>query len=805
MADVISDAQTLFRESVDALRDQRRQIVEDLEFSDPSAPRQWEREIQQQRENDPGGKRPCLVHDQLGQYVANVAGQVEKQPPSLHALPVGGGADKEAAEQIDGRFRHIEHASRAQQHYGRAMTSAARVGVGYLVVRPEYVDRPLGWQEPRISSEPDPLNVVFDPWSTETDGSDGGFAFILTPLATAYCEKQWPGKATRSFGMTEAPKIDNRQSVVIAEQFYKEDRTRNMIVHVGPDGEEAVLPEEDFHVAQQQYGGQLRFVRNFQDKYQCVKWRRLSGTDVLEESDYPADHIGVIPVYGYVGFADGRMKYCGIPRRGRAGQQAYNYHVSEIQAYIATAPKAPWWVSKRAAAGVETLLDRMSSDARAWMPYNDLDDQGAIAAPSRVNPSVSLVNHEQGAQAAIRDIQASIGMYQASLGAPSNESSGVAIESRKQQGEASTAHFPAHLAASLGQVGRIVMQMDARLLDKRRTVPIIGFDESPGTVTVDPEQEEAFKRVEGNVSINPNRGSYGVRVVIGASYSTQRSQTNAAFAEIMRSNKEMAATVAPFWAQTLDLPGSDKFAQALATLAPPAVQAILQPEGKKDAPDPAMLAEQLAKLQDAIKEATAIAQEAEQAESEAVDALAKAQVQLADRQRENDIAAYNAETARLKVTGANEGQIQAIVQTLVTSMLERPEPLPGDPPEWESQLHTSMPGTGSIEHQPEKPEPAASIEPPEAQAPAEMEPEPEPEPEPEQEMVPVEPLPPPEPPPPSAELVALMQGQEALVQSQQQVAQALMALAEISGKSRKKVPVRDRAGNLLHVIESIGD
>ena len=65
--------------------------------------------------------------------------------------------------------------------------------------------------------------------------------------------------------------------------------------------------------------------------------------------------------------------------------------------------------------------------------------------------------------------------------------------------------------------------------------------------------------------------------------------------------------------------------------------------------------------------------------------------------------------------------------------------------------------------------------------------------------------PPPEPPTPSPEIVALMQGQEALIQSQQQVAQALMALAEMSGKSRKKVPVRDKAGNLLHVIESIGD
>ena len=40
--------------------------------------------------------------------------------------------------------------------------------------------------------------------------------------------------------------------------------------------------------------------------------------------------------------------------------------------------------------------------------------------------------------------------------AASNATTGIAIEARKQQGEASTAIFPAHLSASLGQVGRIV-------------------------------------------------------------------------------------------------------------------------------------------------------------------------------------------------------------------------------------------------------------------------------------------------------------------------------------------------------------
>jgi Phage P22-like portal protein len=777
MSDALSDAQTLYQESLDEVRDQRIQIEEDLRFSDPSDPQQWDDAVRVQRETDPGGKRPCLVMDQTGQYVANVAGQIEKQPPAIHAIPVGGGADKQAAEQIDGRFRHIEHASKAAQHYALALTSAARTGVGYLVVRPEYVDRALGWQEPRISSEPDPLRVVFDPWSQHTDGSDADSGFILTAMSiTAGFNRRWPGKEARDFGdiETSSRRRDDRKQVLIAEQWLKVSQTRNIIVYTGADGIETSGREDDYHAACQAAGAQLPFIRNYNDKTQSVKWRRMSGADILEESEYPADSIGIVPVYGYVGFSDGRMRYCGIPRRARAPQQAYNYHVSEQLAFIGTAPKSPWLASKRAVAGLEKIWDQASTQSRAWLPYVDQDADGAINQPSRVNTATNIVNHEAGAAQALRDIQASIGMYAANLGAQSNETSGVAIESRKQQGEASTAHFPSHMAASLGQVGNLVMQMDARLSDTQRKQPIIGVDGSAGSVNINPEQKTSFERSPDGVSINPSVGKYGVRVVVGASYSTQRSQTNAAFAEIMRGNKELAATVAPFWAQTLDFPGSDKFSQAMAAMAPPAVKAILQPEGQEDAPDPAKLAQELDQCKQALQEALQHAKEAQDDADEAIAGQADAKRLAEVRERELDIQAYNAETARFKVTGANEEQAKAIVNDLIQQMLNNPDPLPGEaqePPsdDMEVDEYTAR-RNADAESAPDS----------------------------EMQSEPMEPAPPPEPPPPSPELLAMMQGQGKL-------AEAVGHLIEYSAKPRVRTAHRDKLGNLTHTTDSIGE
>lgn len=674
MADSIKEAQKLYLDAMEASSQQREQMEEDLRFSDPSDPQQWDEAIKRTREADPGGARPCLVFDQTGQYVSNVAGQIEQRPPALHAIPVEGGADKRVAEQLDGFYRHIEHASRAQQHYARALTSAARAGVGYLVVRPEYVNRALNWQEPRIGSEGDPLRVVFDPWSVELDGSDANFGFLLTPFSHREFEAKWPKAEKISFSDENRTYIrDERESIVVAEAWQAENKTTNMIIFIGADGEETAATEDDYWLACKQSGYQLEVTRTYKDTYRCVKWSRMSGSEMLtKETEYPASGIGIVPVYGYVGWANGRMKYCGIPRRAMAPQRSYNFHMSEMHAHMATAPKAAWMVSTRAVKGLEPLWDRSSVDQRAWLPFNDMDETGPIVPPSRPQLSINLANIMQGADRALADIQASLGMYQANLGAPSNETSGVAIEGRKQQGEASTAHFPAHLAAGIGQVGKLVMEMIPRLIDTKRQLRILGIDNAPSNITLDPGQAEALQETDQGLVINPNVGRYDVRVVVGASFSTQRQQAQAAFTEMMRANPNMTPAIAPLWAQTLDVPYADKLAQVLTAVAPPEVKAILDPDSSKQ-PTSADLMSQVQQLQAGLQEAI---QHAEDAQREA-DQLRAEKEEAEDK---NAIAAYDAETKRL--VGLKDAispeQVQQLVVQTIETMMSNPDPLPGE-------------------------------------------------------------------------------------------------------------------------------
>jgi len=695
MSDALQEAQALYREAIDATRDQRNQMEQDLEFSNPSAPQQWDPELRRQREADPGGARPCLTHDQLSQYIANVAGQFEQRPPALHAIPVDSGGDKRVADSLDGILRHIEHSSRAQQHYARAQLSAARCGVGYLTLRPDYVDRALNYQEPRIGSEGDPLRVVFDPWSVELDGSDATFGYILTPNSHREWERKY-GKAEKvSFGSTEQSRVkDERESVMTAECWRVDTKKKNMFVIGLPDGGEDTISEDDYWLRYQAEAEKPIVLRQYEDKVKTVYWSVMSGAEVLvKEREYPASGIGIIPMYGYVGWSNGRMQYCGMARRAREPQQAYNYHISEIRAYMNDAPKSPWLVPVRALDGdLKKLWDRASLERRAYLPYIDSDDDGPIAPPQRSPVSTNLQNLVQGAQQALSDIQAALGMYQANLGAPSNETSGIAIESRKQQGEASTSHFTTHASASIGQVGRLCVDMIPRLIDTKRRMRILGIDMTPSSVVIDPSQPQAMRETEGGIVINPGAGRYDVRVVVGAAFSTQRQQAQAAYTEMMRANPNLMPVIAPLWAQTMDVPHADKLAQVLTAVAPPEVQAILKPQDAQ--PTSGELQAQIEQMKQALQEALSVAQESQQECDQLKAEVENANAELEAEKNRTEIQMFDAETKRMSVMKDVQGDQQAgieaakqaameVVQQMLAGFVppEQPEPMEREEPE----------------------------------------------------------------------------------------------------------------------------
>jgi hypothetical protein len=299
--------------------------------------------------------------------------------------------------------------------------------------------------------------------------------------------------------------------------------------------------------------------------------------------------------------------------------------------------------SLHAHAGLKAMWERSAIDSRAALFYDDVDEEGnPIAAPTRPNVSVNLQNHIEGANQALSDLEASIGMYRANLGAPSNETSGVAIDARKEQGEASTSHFPQNLASSLGQVGRICLQMTPKLIDTKRQHAHSGHRHEAGRRHGRPAGAQGVRADQEGVVLNPNVGTYDVRVVVGASYSTQRSQAQAALSEVMQRNPALTPAIAPLWAQNLDFPHADKLAQVLTAMAPEPVQAILNPEASNK-PTVEQLMAKTQQMEQALQQATQHLQAIQQEATGLVQKLQEKDAKLQAMEADKHVEEFNAE------------------------------------------------------------------------------------------------------------------------------------------------------------------
>ena len=166
-----------------------------------------------------------------------------------------------------------------------------------------------------------------------------------------------------------------------------------------------------------------------------------------------------------------------------------------------------------------------------------------------------------------QDIDASSGLYKASLGAPSNERSGKAISERKMEGDVGTFHFHDNRAQSLQHTYEILVDMIPRVYDSERIVRIHKFDDKQEMVELN---KKVFDEGSGKwvKMYDLSMGKYDVAVDVGASYTTQRQQSAESMMELIQYAPAIAERIMPIIAKSLDWHGADEIAEVLADKRP---------------------------------------------------------------------------------------------------------------------------------------------------------------------------------------------------------------------------------------------
>jgi hypothetical protein len=174
-------------------------------------------------------------------------------------------------------------------------------------------------------------------------------------------------------------------------------------------------------------------------------------------------------------------------------------------------------------------------------------------------------------------MKAIIGMYDASLGARSNETSGRAILARQREGDVSTFHFQDNMSRAIRHAGRILIDLIPHVYNKERIVRTIGEDGTQEAVqlkTPVPVTDKQGQPVMGPDGQPMTRvfdlaaGKYDLTVTTGPSFTTRREEAAEQMTEMVRAFPAAAPVIGDLIARNLDWPGADEISERLKAINP---------------------------------------------------------------------------------------------------------------------------------------------------------------------------------------------------------------------------------------------
>jgi len=543
-----------------AEQENRARGREDARFA---AGEQWDPATRRERELD---KRPCLTFNRMPGFLHQVENEVRQNRIGITINPADNGIDKDTAKVDQGLIRHIQYDSKADTATHSAFVEACRSGLGAFKLVAQYVEDESFDQELKIEQIPDAIHRFhFDPFAKQPDRSDAAYAFEAEVLSHDEFKRQFGESATAKSNAFDGAygNFDDdwltAEGVRVANYWYVEVRRRKLLLlnsgqTVFAD-EAGVLPEGVTVEKEREV-----LARN-------VKCAKLNGVEVLGEYEWPGSTLPLFPVVGEELWVDGRRQRFSLTHFAQDPQRLYNYYRTSEAEVVGLAPKAPYVAAEGQLEGHEHQWATANTKNWSTLPYKTKSlDGNLVPAPRRDVAEPPIQALSLGAGQAADDMKATTGIYDASLGARSNETSGIAILRRQTEGDLSNLHFIDNLARAICACGRSIVEVKPRYYDTARQIRILGEDEKVRVVKVNQECVDEDGRTH-NYSMSANK--YDVRVSAGPSYTTQRQEAFTTLTEFVRAYPDLLKIGGDIVFRNSDVSGAEELADRFKRGLPP--------------------------------------------------------------------------------------------------------------------------------------------------------------------------------------------------------------------------------------------
>jgi hypothetical protein len=603
---------------MDADRENRRLAIDDMKFLRVPG-HQWDELTKKERGQD----RPMYEFNKLNVSAKSVINQMRENRP-MGKVRAAEDGDVKTADIMEGAIRNIV----ANADFDTVTDYAAEYqvggGMGAWRVTVEYAEDSFG-QVIDIDPLLNPFCLYCDPSAKDLLKRDAEDWWYTDKISKSSFDARWPKAEAVNLDDTEFDDDDDWESddqVRIGEYWYKEPYDKELlllsdgsVIDALDDDDQPVTPPEGATIVK-------RRVQRCHTIMMCI----VSGKAILEGPvEWAGSQHPWVVVYGEYAVIDGKTYWNGITRPGKDPQRAYNYSRTAAIETVALAPQDKPWMTPKQVAGLEGLLAESHKKNYPFNLYNPDPQANNGAPPVRQggpNIPAALV---QEMQIASDDIKAVTGIYDASLGAKGNETSGKAINARKTQGDVANYNYPDNMGKGVKRTWEILVDLVPKVIDTETTIRILGADGKESYETVNKRDP-----MTGKIINDLSRGRFDTAITVGPSYATRRMEAAEAYTQMAGMDEGLMMSSGDLVYKAMDLPYAQEIAERRQALLPAPIQKMLT-EGKNLPPEVQAALGQVQQMQQQVQEHGQLVQAAQQElqEEMAKAASAKASAQLA--------------------------------------------------------------------------------------------------------------------------------------------------------------------------------
>jgi hypothetical protein len=635
----IEAAKRLFDICSNSWKDVRTKALADLEFYQGN---QWDKAVLAAGANK---KEPTLSVNRLPQFVKQIENELRNREINISVVQTDEEGSDKTANILNGLIRHIQNDSKATQHYIHAAGESGALvpGFGFLKVDIEPVSS-RNWSDNKklmINSVFDPFTILPDFTAQTVDFRDANYWFEIVDYSESEYKQEFPHSKMASLDVdasglnAEAWGLMNssEQTIRVVRYWYKEQI--NYVKYLLEDGTEVdslryERPIIDQSKSDAEMDGRLPFPtkedngasqkvvsRTKEVVRTDIKWMDINAVEILREGEWAGQYFPFVAVCGPQTVVNGLRDIRGIIRYAKDSQKMLNYMASSIARRIGSANKSPFIADKRSIAPYERQWTSANTENWSVLLYDAFRDNPAVPGelvanpvPQRADQTSQITDLLQASQHWNDELKATIGIYDAGLGATPNEQSGIAIKTLAQQGNNSNLHFSENLVSAIEQLGCILIDLIPKVYNTPRTIRIVNPDSTEEIVKIN----QMFNENGKNKKYDLNDGEYGVKVTAGPAYATRQAAALEQILELTRVDPQTMPILQDIMVGAMDFPGADIAKERLLKLFA-ANFPMLQDEQDEEVPPRAQaaLSQQQMMIKKLTEELTVLHQEYEKA------------------------------------------------------------------------------------------------------------------------------------------------------------------------------------------------